>query len=210
MDSQLVLESWPRCMDCGKLQGENRLLQAHLRSWKDIYELNGTMKQSLPSLKVCGECLVGHVIPVLRQSTASWEFGTVHCYDECTEKHQFVFMDEDKEWIRVEGDSFSAYAREYAQTAKPRSHHECHHHHATAVVTTKRAASPQLHHLQLASPYAMDSTALDDDDLTVAISHRKDDENEVCSMPVRGSIPRPSSMWKLMTSPVSLHLPSTF
>ena len=202
MASTLISESYPCCMDCGKTPKDNRLIQAYLKSWKDVYDSNGTIKLSLPSLKLCSECLVGHFIPVLRQSTATWEFGSVHCYDECTEKHQFVFMDEDKEWIRVVGDTFVAYAREFNRNLKPRSRRR--QHHGTASIVTKKKEK-KLPPPDLSPSTMLNATALDEDDLTVAIGHLKDDENQVCIMSKRTKeqIDKPL-IYKIICSPINL------
>jgi hypothetical protein len=163
-------------MDCGKPPKDSRLVQAYLKTWRDVYESNGTIKQSLPSLKLCSECLVGHLVPVVRPSTAGWEFGTVHCYDECTEKHQFIFMDEDKEWISVEDDPFAAYGREFDQDTRPRPHQLGHHYHGTHTPLRRTKAPPKP---QGAPSSDVNMGRLDEVAMTVTIARRADGESEV-------------------------------
>jgi hypothetical protein len=185
-------------MDCQKPPKDNRLIQSYIKTWRDVYEPNGLIKQSIPSLKVCCECLVGHSIPVLRPSTFQWEFGNVYCYDECTEKHQFVFMDEDKEWVHVEDDPFGKYAQEFDEDAKPRSHGQGHHHHhqqqqqlphtddhvvnQSRLITVSRTKTTSKRPPSVLAPsihFTTKVSTLDEDDVTVAVGRRKEDNNEV-------------------------------
>lgn len=174
-------------MDCKKAPKDNRLIQAYLKTWKDVYEPNGIIKLSLPSLKVCSECLVGHSVPVLRPSTFQWEIGNVHCYDECTDKHQFVFMDEEKEWIRVEDDPFRTYSQEFDEEIKPGPHLQVHthNHHVNQsrpiAKSKKKKSAPKRPPTFLAPSITFKAkvTTLNADDMTVAVGHRKEDNNEV-------------------------------
>ena len=96
------------CSSCKKLTSIHKLVRVHGKTWKDSH---GGGPES--SLKVCGNCLVGYHIPVLRLSTGKWEFGTVQSHDGSGRQYQVVFVDEGKEWVYARDDPYEAYAQHF-------------------------------------------------------------------------------------------------
>jgi hypothetical protein len=73
-----------------------------------------------PSRKVCGVCLVGYFIPVLRPSTGKWEFGTVLSNnssssrnDHYQRQYQLKFTNDTTEWASVRADPYEAYTQHF-------------------------------------------------------------------------------------------------
>ncbi|KAG7364506.1 Myb-like DNA-binding protein [Nitzschia inconspicua] len=87
----------------------DRLYRVHVNSWS---ETNGEVGYSSLS-GVCDQCLIRHNIPVLRPSNKKWEFGQIQAYDASNEKHQVVFADETKEWVKVPRDPLSEYSHHF-------------------------------------------------------------------------------------------------
>ena len=107
------------CSNCGRLTSIHELVRVHAKTWNDCH--CGSIE---PSHKVCGNCLVGYHIPVLRPSTRKWEFGTVQSHADFSSsgkqqqqqqrqqyQYQVVFMGQKVEWVYVRDDPYEAYVQ---------------------------------------------------------------------------------------------------
>ena len=70
--------------------------------------------------RLCGFCLVGYYIPVIRPSVGKWEFGKIIFYKGSgltsgsqEERYEAAFTDKKKEWVCVEIDPFEAYVKHF-------------------------------------------------------------------------------------------------
>jgi hypothetical protein len=64
---------------------------------------------------VCGDCLVGWTVPVLRKQLKEWELGLVERFNPETQEHCIQFDDEQQEWATVEASPFTAYVSHYKE-----------------------------------------------------------------------------------------------
>ncbi len=99
-----------RCWSCKQPNNVHELVHVYAKSCND---------RNTPR-KICGFCLVGYHIPVLRPSMGKWELGTVLSYsgscqrvDRYRHQYQLKFTDDEKEWVSVRADPFEAYARHF-------------------------------------------------------------------------------------------------
>lgn len=99
------------CYTCKQQTNVHWLIRVYGKSWND--------RDNAPK-KVCGACLVGYHIPVLRNRTRKWEFGTVLSHGGSSQRidlheHQYLleFTDDKKEWVSVLADPFRAYTRHF-------------------------------------------------------------------------------------------------
>jgi hypothetical protein len=74
---------------------------------------------------VCGDCLVGWTVPVLRKQLKEWELGLVEQFNPETQEHCIQFDDEQQEWATVEVSPFTAYVSHYKEewADKKMQHH---------------------------------------------------------------------------------------
>ncbi len=100
------------CSNCKKLVNVHDLVRVYGSSCDDIKDSS--------SRKVCGSCLAGYHVPVLRPSSRRWEFGTILSYngppsriDQQWHQHEIKFADGSKEWVSVMADPFEAYAQHF-------------------------------------------------------------------------------------------------
>ena len=98
------------CSSCKQQFNIHELVRVYAKSYNDF--------DNSASQKVCGFCLSGYHIPVLRPSTGKWELGTVLSYNGSSSRnnqyqHQYAlkFANGAKEWVSVRADPYEAYAQ---------------------------------------------------------------------------------------------------
>jgi hypothetical protein len=69
-------------------------------------------------VSLCGECLIGQSIPVLRPSIGKWNIGEVVFFDRSAGAHRLVFDENDIEWVFVPPTPFKDYISHHLATAE--------------------------------------------------------------------------------------------
>ena len=100
------------CWSCKQIVNAHDLILVYAKSSHDT--------KNNSSRKVCGFCLAGYRIPVLRPSSGRWEFGTVLSHngspsriDQYRHQYELQFATGSKEWVSVKADPYEAYAQHF-------------------------------------------------------------------------------------------------
>jgi hypothetical protein len=84
------------CAYCG-ITTAKHIIETYLVSKEGEDEVSTVTRKDL-----CGDCLVGHDVAVLRASDSSWCFGEVKEYDpSCAQPYRLSFLDGKEEWADV-------------------------------------------------------------------------------------------------------------
>lgn len=100
------------CWSCKQIVNAHDLVRVYGKSSHEM--------KNNSSVKICGFCLAGYRIPVLRPSSGRWEFGTVLSHnsspsriDEYRHQYELLFVNGSKEWVSVKADPYEAYAQHF-------------------------------------------------------------------------------------------------